>query len=286
MFETDPKVLYLDLLKKTLTDYLHIDNELANAMPFEYCNRSTLWRRTSKDFLRWAMRKMRFTVAKYNRTPIKERRERREIGRDIPPLAETMIGLKRLDNLHELIKVIINENIKGDFIETGVWRGGAIIFMQGVLRAYGVKDRKIWACDSFEGLPPPEPDKFPEDEGDPHHAISILAVSQETVKANIEKYGLLDDNIIFVKGFFEDTLPNIETGDLALLRMDGDMYGATIITLNSLYEKVVSGGFIVVDDYFALKGCKSAVDDFRRDNSITSMLQPIDKDAVYWRKGS
>ena len=80
MPETDPKELYLDLLKKSLTDYLHIENEHANAMPIEYSNRSTLWRRTSKDFLRWVMRKLRFGVARLNRSSIEERRKKTGIG--------------------------------------------------------------------------------------------------------------------------------------------------------------------------------------------------------------
>lgn len=284
MPETDPKELYLDLLKKSLTDYLHIENEHANAMPIEFTNRSTLWRRTSKDFLRWVMRKLRYRVASLNRSSVEERRNKRELGQDRPPLGETMIGLRQLDNLQILIQVILKEKVQGDFIETGVWRGGATIFMQGVLRALDVHDRKIWVCDSFEGLPPPEPDKFPEDEGDQHHKVDLLAVSLEIVRENFRKYGLLDDNIIFVKGFFDETLPNLEIGDISLLRMDGDMYGSSMVTLDSLYDKVVPGGFIIVDDYMVVSGCRSAIDDFRKEHSITSTLQPIDNTAVYWRK--
>jgi len=185
-----------------------------------------------------------------------------------------------------LIQIILKNKVKGDFIETGVWRGGATIFMQGVLRALDVHDRKIWVCDSFEGLPPPEPDKFPEDEGDQHHKVDLLSVRLETVRENFKKYGLLGDNIVFVKGFFEDTLPDLRIGDISLLRMDGDMYGSSIVTLNSLYGKVVPGGFIIVDDYMVVRGCKSAIDDFRKENSITATLQPIDNTAVYWRKDS
>ena len=111
-------------------------------------------------------------------------------------------------------------------------------------------------------------------------------VSLEIVRENFKKYGLLDDNILFVKGFFEDTLPNLKIGGISLLRMDGDMYGSSIVTLNSLYDKVVPGGFIIVDDYMVVSGCKSAIDDFRKERSITSTLQPIDNTAVYWRKDS
>ncbi len=113
MSESAPKELYLDLLKKSLTDYLHIENEHANAMPIEYSNRSTLWRRTSKDLLRWVMMKLRFKVASLNRSSVEERRKKRELGQDRPPLGETMIGLRRLDNLQELIQVILKEKVQG-----------------------------------------------------------------------------------------------------------------------------------------------------------------------------
>src|SRR6516162_11534998 len=87
----------------------------------------------------------------------------REVGRDWPSMAHTMIGVKRLANLRTLTEKVIHERIPGDLIETGVWRGGACILMRAVLHAYNVIDRRVWVADSFEGVPAPDSQKYPED---------------------------------------------------------------------------------------------------------------------------
>ena len=72
-------------------------------------------------------------------------------GSDVPALAETMVGLERLDNLHACVRDVLEQNVPGDLLEAGVWRGGASIFMRGALEAYGDEGRIVWAADSFEG---------------------------------------------------------------------------------------------------------------------------------------
>ena len=205
----------------------------------------------------------------------------RRVGLDWPADAETMIGHERLDNVQACIEAVCRDSIPGDLCEAGVWRGGTVIFMRGVLKALEDASRTVWVADSFEGLPRPE-DAYPLDKGDPHHGYSALAVSLDEVRANFSRYGLLDDRVRFLKGWFKDTLPGpIE--QLALLRLDGDMYGSTIQTLDALYDKVSPGGFIIVDDY-ALPGCRAAVDDFRLRRGIDQQIHKIDWTGVYWRK--
>src|SRR5260370_42154744 len=113
-----------------------------------------------------------------------------------------MIGVRRLENVRELAQRVIDDRIPGDFIETGVWRGGCCILMRGILAANAIKDRKVYAIDSFEGLPPPKPDLFPQDEDLNLHLHPELAVSLEQVQANFARYGLLDEQVVFVKGLF------------------------------------------------------------------------------------
>jgi O-methyltransferase len=96
--------------------------------------------------------------------------ELREAGRDWPAVAHTMIGIKRLDNLQDCVERVLSAKIPGDLIETGVWRGGASILMRGVLKAYQNSERAVWVADSFEGLPKPDPDRYPADAGDKHFA--------------------------------------------------------------------------------------------------------------------
>lgn len=195
----------------------------------------------------------------------------------------TMIGRKRLDHLHHCLNLVVSENIPGDLIETGVWRGGATIFMKAHLAAHEIQGRTVWVADSFAGLPVPS---VAEDIGYDISAAQepILAISEDKVRALFARYDLLDDNVRFLKGWFRDTLPTAPIEQLALLRLDGDLYESTMDALLALYDKVSPGGFIIVDDYGALPPCRKAVEDFRAERGITEPLEQIDWTGVYWRK--
>lgn len=205
-----------------------------------------------------------------------------EGGQYWPARAHTMIGRRRLRNFRTAIETIIADRIPGDILEAGVWRGGASIYARGVLKAFGDNGRKVYVADSFDGLPKPD-QRYPADQGDQHWEIDFLKVSLEEVKANFSAYDLLDEQVVFVEGFFEKTLPNLATDSLAVLRLDGDMYSSTIQILDSLYKKVSPGGFVIVDDYNALANCREAVDVFRAAHGIQEMMETVDWTGVYWR---
>jgi len=205
-------------------------------------------------------------------------------GRDWPNLAHTMIGMKRLENLQFCVESVIRDAVPGDLIETGVWRGGACIFMRGILKAYGVQDRTVWVADSFAGLPMPDMEKYPADAGDTHHTYAPLAISLEQVKSNFERYDLLDDQVQFLKGWFKDTLPGAPISKLAVARLDGDMYESTMDGLKNLYPQLSVGGFLIVDDYGAVPGCRQAVEDYRDEHGITDPIHVIDWGGVYWQR--
>lgn len=202
-------------------------------------------------------------------------------GKHWPSRAHTMIGYKRLQNIQDCAEDVIRNKIPGDFIETGVWKGGATIFMRGILKHYG-ESRKVFVADSFEGLPPPDP-RYPADNGDTHHTLQFLSIPLEVVQDNFRRYDLLDENVVFVKGFFEHSLKNAPIDSLAILRLDGDMYSSTIQVLEQLYDKVSVGGYIIVDD-FGLPGCRKAIEDFREKRNITDPIMPADYMGVYWKK--
>jgi len=210
--------------------------------------------------------------------------ELREYGWDWPSKAHSMIGRKRMENLRALAGRVIFGGVPGDFIETGVWRGGACIFMRAILEAYGVRNRKVWLADSFAGLPQPNPAAYPADAGDMFHTYADLAVSIDEVKRNFEKYGLLDGQVIFLKGWFKDTLPEAPISRLAILRLDGDMYESTMDALRYLYDKLSLRGFVIVDDYRVVAGCREAVDDFRAARGIKDTIVEIDGVGIYWQK--
>lgn len=207
---------------------------------------------------------------------------RRELGRDWPARAQTMIGTARMRNLRILCQRALAEGIPGDLIETGVWRGGACIYMRGILAAYGDATRRVFVADSFRGLPPANPSQYPADEGDAHNTYEQLAVSRAEVEENFRRYGLLDDRVVFLEGWFKDTLPTAPIERLSVLRLDGDMYESTIQVLEALYEKVSPGGFVIIDDYI-LKPCAKAVDHFRAASGISAPLNEVDEAAVWWR---
>src|SRR5437764_6884541 len=160
--KTTPEQLYLDLLKKTLSFSLWPEPPLPIAT-FNYARPA--WKRAVLAVAERLTAPAGLKIVKPARVTAAER----EQGQSWPSYADTMIGMRRLDNLQSCIESVLRDRIPGDLIETGVWRGGASIFMRGVLRAYGVEDRLVWAADSFQGLPAPDAEKYPQDANDVHH---------------------------------------------------------------------------------------------------------------------
>jgi hypothetical protein len=206
-----------------------------------------------------------------------------------------MVGNARLDNVQELVTRALSEGTPGDLVETGVWRGGTIILMRAILAAYGDTTRTVWACDSFQGLPEPDPERYPHDVqmrdsdaavGDRwmDFLMGVLAVSADQVRANIARYDLLDDQVQLLEGWFRDTLPTAPIEQVAVLRLDGDLYESTMDGLVNLEPKVAPGGFVIVDDYGSIDACRAAVTDYRDAHGITADMHPIDWTGVWWQK--
>ena len=154
--------------------------------------------------------------------------------------------------------------------------------MRAVLAAYGVSDRRVFVADSFDGLPPPS-GMYEADIGDIHHTYPQLAITEEEVRANFKAYELLDSQVIFLKGWFKDTLPIAPIDKLAVLRLDGDMYESTMDGLVNLYAKLSPGGFCIVDDG-NIPNCNKAITDFRAQTKIDAPIVDIDGWGFYWRK--
>ena len=269
--------LYLDLMKRCLTRTIFPEG----LQP---------WAPVRGGGVKWAMsRPIRDVLNKRGvvlAAPSPVVPGRRIDGRDWPSEAETMIGMKRLDNIQFCVTDAIQRGVPGDLIETGVWRGGATIFMRAILAALGERQRTVWVADSFEGLPKPDPEHYPLDAGDDHWEQDPLKVPLDRVKANFARYGLLDDQVSFLKGWFRDTLPTAPIEQLAVTRLDGDMYESTMDALQALYPKLSAGGYLIVDDYGneGLAGCKAAVDDYRRDRGITDPIEQVDWTGIFWKK--
>ncbi len=201
----------------------------------------------------------------------------------LPPWPMTMIGSVRLENVGECIRRVIADGVPGDVIETGVWRGGTCIFMRGALRAHGVTDRTVYVADSFAGVPPPDADAYPADKGLDLYTWPGLAVSLAEVKANFARYGLLDEQVTFVEGWFRDTLPTLRGHTWSVVRLDGDLYESTMDALENLYPDLAAGGWLIVDDY-EIPACAEAVHDYRERQAITEPIVAIDWTGICWQK--
>jgi hypothetical protein len=205
--------------------------------------------------------------------------------------AVTMLPAARLANLQTCISSVVTDGTPGDFIETGVWRGGTAIFMRAMLKAIDVTDRMVWVADSFEGLPEPDAERFPI-EAEAHRGVVMkkvynhFAVDIDTVRANFGAYGMLDSKVGFLKGWFKDTLPGAPIETLAIMRLDGDYYESTMDSLNNLYHKLSIGGYAIIDDYgeSTWTYCRKAVDEFRRDRGIDEPMNKVDSKCFYWRR--
>jgi hypothetical protein len=199
----------------------------------------------------------------------------------------TMIGLSGLDNLERCAEQIFADRVPGDFLEAGVCAGGAAIFLRALQVAFGESLRRVWAADSFQGLPPPRAEEDVARKMDfTETRLPWVCFSLEGVRDNFERYNLLDEHVRFLPGWFSDTLPGAPIEQLALLRIDADLYQSTREVLEALYDKVVAGGFVVVDDYGTLIACQRAVDEFRVTRGIVGPIRRVDRHHVFWRKQS
>ncbi len=205
--------------------------------------------------------------------------------------ALSMLPLARFNNLQDCVLRVLQDGVPGDLIETGVWRGGASIFMRAILKVCRVHDRIVWVADSFEGLPEPDRQRFPKEHQ--YHNGPIMqnlyknfASDLESVKSNFAAFGMLDDQVRFLKGWFRDSLPQAPIEKLAVMRLDGDYYESTMDSLTNLYDKLSNGGYCIIDDYGEDEwtNCRQAVDDFRTQRHISDRLCRVDSKCFYWRK--
>jgi hypothetical protein len=267
---------YIELLKEVL-----IDKDNANRFqltPYPP-HRSNFIKRFVVNTLINSLAKKELIITGVNKKGL----EQRENGLGWPINGYSMIGTKRLNNIQFCIEQVVKNNVEGDFIETGVWRGGSCIFAKALFNILD-KNRIVWVADSFEGLPKPNAELYPEDAGDDLFSLEQLRISDKQVKENFVRFNLLDDKVKFLKGWFKNTLPSAPIEKLAIIRLDGDMYESTMDGLVNLYHKLSSGGFIIIDDYGTIPACKKAVHDYREKHNITEEIVNIDDSGYYWQK--
>jgi O-methyltransferase len=206
----------------------------------------------------------------------------RAAGMDWPLQGLTMVGLGRLDDLQRCVETVVADDVRGDVIEAGAWRGGASLLMRATLDTLG-DDRSVWVADSFQGFAPA--DAPPDDGSIDLRAFDFLAVSEEDVRESFARLGF-EEGVLYVPGYFEDTLAALAAERWAIVRLDADTYEPTRHALRCLYPGLAVGGYLIIDDYGAFEGCRRAVDEFRREHGITEPLEKVDSTCVRWRRES
>lgn len=206
--------------------------------------------------------------------------------RDFAPTLEkvqpfTIVPEESLVDLAYLVRVVLAYGIPGDFVECGVWRGGSSFLMADLLRQAGTRDRRVWLFDSFEGLPSPEAIDGPAatayaSNTDSPGYLDNCRVSVEEVQKSAVELGL-GSYTEFVKGWFDQTLPanRDRIGPIAILRIDADWYSSVRGCLDNLYDQVVDGGFIILDDYYAFDGCAVAVHEFLGERGLAHRIEGV-----------
>lgn len=194
----------------------------------------------------------------------------------------SLASRRDVQQLDVLLQAVINQDIRGDFLEAGVWRGGMCMLAQALLfYKHADLKRQVWMLDSFAA--------FPQDKHEDVDAINLMYkdthVTVETVIQNFKKMQLWRDNVRIVPGYFADTLPTLTIEAIAILRLDADLYSSTKVCLESLYSKVSEGGYVIIDDYNNTRlKCKLAVDEFRAANGISEKIIDLYGASVFWRK--
>lgn len=267
--------LYLDLLKRCLTRAICAPKVTRHTIaPRRFHFRATKW------ILDRLLSPFYLEIVQLRPSEVSDYLESTHEARNREEGAETMVGIRQLDQMQAAITDVIRRQVPGDVLEAGVWRGGMAIFMRGVLKARG-DQRRVWVADSFEGLPDP---------GQQHNSFGWrkgdMAVSLEQVKSNFSRYGLLDEQVVFLSGFFHETLSTAAVTSLSVLRADADLYESTREILTHLYPKLSVGGYAIFDDYQNLKDCRRAIDEYRLEHQINDPIISIDKRAVYWIKSA
>jgi hypothetical protein len=207
----------------------------------------------------------------------------------------TMVGYKRLKNVYDLSNIMDHSDklMLGAYVECGVWKGGCI----GVMAYTSKKNnsyRQVWLFDSFEGLPQPtiNDGQMAKDwsnnkiEGKLESINECVSTLDDVNKLFFKVLKVNKENTHIVKGWFQDTLPvtKDKIGRIAILRLDGDWYESTKVCLENLYDLVIPGGYVIIDDYGHWVGCKRAIDEFFTKNNITVKLYDIDYTGKYFIK--
>jgi O-methyltransferase len=217
----------------------------------------------------------------------------------------TMLPPLRLLSLYDQVAHCDRHGLSGALVECGVWKGGAVALMALANQRHGKTRRHLHLFDSFQEICMPDAavdgaQAVKEASRFSHDGIKGQLVSLKGFYDGIGGPGTLEENrrlleqtihydpafIHYHVGWFQDTMPRDagSLGPVALLRIDGDWYASTKVCLDNLFDRVVPGGFVIIDDYGTYEGCRKAVDEFLERRGIVAYLHTVDAGCCYWVK--
>jgi hypothetical protein len=225
------------------------------------------------------------TSSLQDRLPVEATQGDRSVIRGLRPY--TMTSAERLWSLLNAVRYVTVENVPGDFVECGVWRGGSVMAMAGELTRLGVDDRRIWLYDTFEGMTAPTSEDIEASTGrTAADMLSTTAVAdgnnvwcvagRPEVEANVRSTGYRFEQFQFVEGDVAHTLPHHAPNQISLLRLDTDWYESTRVAMDVLYPRLVVGGVCILDDYGHWQGARQAVDEYFAALGRRPYMHPID----------
>ena len=199
----------------------------------------------------------------------------------------TMTSVERMYALYKGVEYIEAARIPGAIVECGVWRGGSVMIALATLLALGKADRDIYLFDTFEGLPRPDDAKDIDILGNraihgwlPHargnEQSNWAYASLDDVRANVALTGYPSEQIHFIKGMVENTIPAQAPNSIALCRLDTDWYTSTRHEMIHLYPRIPVGGVLIIDDYGHFRGARDAVDEYLSETRTPLLLHRVD----------
>jgi hypothetical protein len=197
-----------------------------------------------------------------------------------------MTSPERIFALYKAIQYIVANNIPGDVVECGVWKGGSMMAVADTLLSLNDESRHLYLFDTFEGMTEPSENdrnfqeikasKFMQESSKQKEYSVWCYAPIDGVKAAMNSIGYNQEKIHFVQGKVEDTIPERAPSTIALLRLDTDWYESTRHELIHLFPRISPGGVIIIDDYGYWQGARKAVDEYIKENKIPLLLNRID----------
>jgi O-methyltransferase len=199
----------------------------------------------------------------------------------------TMTSPERLFSLYQSVKYVIQNQVPGDFVECGVWKGGSSMMIAKVLQSLGVTNRTIWMYDTYEGMTEPTKEDRDYTGEDAVHLLNTAEKSDsnsvwcysalEEVQLNMQKTGYPAELIKYIKGKVEETIPGAIPVSIALLRLDTDWYASTYHEMNHLYPLLQVKGVLIIDDFGHWEGAKKAILQYFSENKLFPLINRIDE---------